>query len=59
MDILDRKTDHELQLSLLAELAKAQNEIAHAVADLDKARSRQRFCLVLINKLIERQEIER
>lgn len=55
MDILDKKTDTELLQSLIAELAKAGNEIKCARNDLDKATSRQRFLLMLAHKLIERQ----
>lgn len=59
MDILDQKTDGELIKSLLGEVAKAQNEIRCAQADLSKAQSRISFLLVVINTLIERQEIKR
>jgi len=55
MDILDDKTDKELIKSLIAELAKAKNEIACARADIDKAKSRINFLLVLANTLINRQ----
>ena len=55
MDILDNKTDEELLRSLIAELAKAKNEIACARADIDKAKSRITFLLVVANILIERQ----
>ena len=40
MDVLDKKTDKELLTSLLAELAKAQNEVKCARSDLEKATSR-------------------
>jgi len=55
MDVLDKKTDKELLQSVLAELAKAQNEVKCARSDLDKATSRIRFLLVVTNTLIERQ----
>jgi hypothetical protein len=55
MDILDSKTDRELLASLLAEIAKAQNEIKCAKADIDKASSRLKFLIVLANTLIDRQ----
>ena len=55
MDVLDRKTDHELLQSVIAELAKAKNEINTAQRDLQKADSRIRFLLVLAHKLIDRQ----
>lgn len=56
MNILDKKTDKELEQSLLAEVAKASNEIKCARADLDKATSRLSFLLVVINELINRQK---
>lgn len=55
MDIVDKKTDQELLASLLAEVAKASNEIKCAQADLAKAQSRLSFVLVLTNTLIKRQ----
>jgi hypothetical protein len=55
MDLIDSKTDQELLKSLLAETAKARNEINCSQADLNKAQSRISFLLVIINKLIERQ----
>jgi len=55
MDVLDQKTDQELLQSLIAETAKAQNEIKCAYKDLEKATSRIRFLLVVANTLIERQ----
>lgn len=56
MDLLDGKTDKELLLSLLAELAKANNEVKCARADLDKANNRMRFILLLANTLIDRSK---
>lgn len=55
MDILENKTDQELLQSLIAESAKAQNELRCAQRDLDKAQSRVSFCLVLLNNLIGRK----
>ena len=55
MDIVENKTDEELLKSVLAEVAKAQNEIACARRDLEKATSRAKFSLVIINELIERK----
>lgn len=55
-DMLDKKTDKELEQSILAEVAKANNEIRCARADLDKAASRLNFVLVLVNNLINRQK---
>jgi hypothetical protein len=56
MNILDQKTDKELEQSLLAEVAKASNEIKCARQDLDKATSRLGFLLVVVNELINRQK---
>lgn len=55
MDILDTKTDKELLQSLVAEIAKATNEIKCAKADIDKAQGRIKFLLVLAHTLIDRQ----
>lgn len=56
MDVLDTKTDQELLESLVKEAAKAQNEIACARRDLEKATARVRFALMLANTLIDRQK---
>jgi hypothetical protein len=56
MDILDSKTDEELLKSLLAELAKARNELACARGDIDKAAGRINFLLAITNTLINRKE---
>ena len=56
MQILDSKTDNELIQSLLAELAKARNELGCAKADLDKASSRLTFLLAVVNTLINRSK---
>ena len=55
MDVLDSKTDKQLLESLIAEIAKATNEIRCAKADIEKAQSRIKFLLVLAHTLIERQ----
>jgi hypothetical protein len=57
MDVLDRKTDTEIIRTMLAEMAKASNELRCARGDLEKAHNRLNFLLVLANKMIERQEI--
>lgn len=54
MDILSEKSDQEMLKSLIAETAKAQNEIKCAQRDLEKAQNRVSFCLVLLNNLINR-----
>jgi hypothetical protein len=56
MDLLDKKSDLELLQSLLAEMAKANNEIKCAQADLNKAQNRLKFLLLLANTLIDRQK---
>lgn len=56
MDLLDAKTDSELLKSLLAELAKARNELGCARGDLDKITSRINFLLAITNTLINRKE---
>jgi len=59
MGVLDDKTDTELGQSIIAELAKAQNEISCAKRDLDKASNRITFSLALQNTLINRQKDKR
>jgi len=56
MDVLDRLSDQELTQTLIAEIAKATNEIKCAQADLNKAQSRLKFILVVAHNLIERQK---
>jgi hypothetical protein len=56
MDILDAKTDGELMRSILAELAKARNEMACAKGDMDKASSRISFLLAVANTIINRSK---
>lgn len=55
MDVLDTKTDRQLLESLLAEIAKAQNELKCARGDIEKAQSRIRFATMLLHKMIDRQ----
>lgn len=56
MSILDQKSDKELEQSILAEVAKASNEIKCARQDLEKATNRLSFMLVVINTLINRKK---
>jgi hypothetical protein len=56
MDLIDKKSDLELLQSLLAEMAKANNEIKCAQADLNKAQNRLKFLLLLANTMIDRQK---
>ena len=55
MEVLDKKTDEEIMRSLIAEIAKANNELNCAQADIKKARSRLSFLIMLSNELINRQ----
>jgi len=57
MDLLDTKTEQELLRSIIAETAKAKNEVACAKKDLEKATNRLNFVVVLANKLIDRGQI--
>jgi hypothetical protein len=56
MQILDSLSDKELAQTILAELAKAKNEIKCARADIDKATSRINFLLAVANTLIDRSK---
>ena len=55
MDMIDRHTDIELYRSLLAESAKALNELRCAKQDIEKAISRETFVILMMYKLIERK----
>lgn len=55
MDVIDNKSDKELLESLIAEVAKAQNELKCARGDIEKAQSRIRFITLVLHTLIERQ----
>lgn len=56
-DLLDSKSDEELLRSMIAEAAKATNEIACAKKDIEKATSRLNFLVVLANKMIDRRKV--
>ena len=56
MDILENKTDNELLQSLIAELAKATNEVKCARGDLEKANGRIRFLMAVTYELMNRQK---
>ena len=47
----DKITKSDLLDSLVAETAKALNEVRHAQDDLDKANNRLRFILAVIHNL--------
>jgi hypothetical protein len=55
MDVIDNKSDKELLQSLIAEVAKASNEIKCAKGDIEKAQSRIRFINMVLHTLIDRQ----
>ena len=54
MQIWDQKKITEILNSLEQEIAKAQNEIKCAKADVDKASSRIAFCLSAVHHLKNR-----
>lgn len=53
--MLENKSDLEIQQSMLAEVAKATNELKCAAKDVEKVAGRLNFTLVLLNELINRQ----
>lgn len=55
MDVIDNKSDKQLLESLIAEVAKATNEIKCAKGDIEKAQSRIRFINMVLHTLIDRQ----
>lgn len=55
MDLLDSKSNKELYDSLLAEVAKATNELRCSERDIKKAQGRLQFAILALNTLIERQ----
>lgn len=55
MDLIDSKTDKELLESLIAEIAKSNNELKCARKDVDKAQNRIKFVTMLLHKLLDRQ----
>jgi hypothetical protein len=56
MEVLERATRLELLQSVLAEIAKATNEVNCAAKDVSKARSRLTFLIAVTNELINREE---
>jgi hypothetical protein len=55
MDIINNKSDEDLQKSIICEIAKSKNEIACAKSDLNKATSRLTFVLAIANTLLDRK----
>jgi hypothetical protein len=56
-DALDTHTEEELVEVILREVAKANNELDHAEADVRKARRRLNFTILLANRLLGRKKI--
>jgi hypothetical protein len=56
MDILKDKSDQDILVSILAEIAKSTAEIRCARADIDKAQGRMSFCIAAINELVNRKK---
>lgn len=56
--VFDDKTDDEIFRSILAEAAKAVNELRCARGDINQADARLKFILAAINHLQERYEDE-
>lgn len=55
MDLLQQKTSDTLLASLIAELAKATNELKCAQSDLQKAKGRLQFAIAVTNELLNRK----
>jgi hypothetical protein len=55
MNVIDSKNDKELLQSVLAEIAKATNELRCARDDIQKAQNRLSFVLAIANTMINRQ----
>jgi hypothetical protein len=55
MDLNDY-SDKDLLKSALAEVAKSAAELKSARSDIDKAQSRLKFTLLVINRLIDRKD---
>lgn len=53
-DFFNNKTDQELLESLLAEVAKATNELRCGERDIKKANGRLQFAVMAINEMINR-----
>lgn len=54
MKIVEDLTNKELSQTVLAEVAKAKNELNSAQRDIEKAQSRLGFLIVLANEQINR-----
>lgn len=56
MQTLDDKSSEDLIKSILAESAKARNELKCAEGDVEKAQNRLSFILMLVNELLNRKQ---
>ena len=56
MKIVEDLNTKELHQTVLAEVAKAKNELNSAERDIEKSQSRLGFLIVLANELINRGE---
>lgn len=59
MQILADKSRSDILRSLLAEVAKSQNELKCARQDIEKAQGRLTFALACIHELMDRPETHR
>lgn len=58
MELLESKTTSTLLASLLAEIAKATNELKCSQRDTAKAASRLQFAVLALNELLARTETD-
>jgi glutamine phosphoribosylpyrophosphate amidotransferase len=58
MEFFNDRSDSELLRSILAETAKATNEVKCAKADLEKANNRLSFVVMLTNTILKRSKGE-
>ena len=59
MQVLNTLSRKELAQTILAEVAKANNELQCAEADIKKARSRLGFLIAVANKLLDTDKQEK
>ena len=56
MQVIENKTSQDLLASVIAEVAKATNELRCARGDLEKVTSRMSFVLAVVNELVQRNK---
>lgn len=56
MKVLHKYSRQELSQTVIAEIAKANNEVKSAESDLSKAQNRMRFVLAVANEILDRCE---